>query len=671
MKRFAAILLFCALACITHAFAQDNKIKVKDFYLNEFDNTANTHGTIVYDENNGEKCALIKIRTNVEGFSFNAGFLGIAKTEQKIGEIWVYVPQGVKKLTISHPTLATLEYSFPTGQVQRARTYVMELDANEVFDQVVEDDTKRGTLKFNVTPKNAHVIVNAVPLILDTAGHGEANLYYGRYTYKVTAENHYPFSGRVRINQEKQVQTLDINLKQNYGWLKVDCPEGLDEATFYIDGMKLENPNPDSIVVKSGRRTLRIVNPLYIPLEEEIDIQDSTVTNYPTRLISNYGTVDLVADSISNIYANGKFLGKGSWSGRLPAGQQTIECRAESHESSFLQITVVKDAPVTKYMLVSPTPIYGSLEIGTTPQGADVYLNEELIGTTGTEPLVKHRVLIGKKNLTIRAENFSTIRDTVTIVKDSTARRNYTLGNKVFVTIRSLPDSSRIYLDGKEMGTTPFADTLNAGSHNLKIMHSRKYAPVKKRIYIDSDNSSFTYTLKEDLVRKNEFYFAGIIGYGHGLHYGGAAGFYLNNFNLEGGVTFGTESEKIYWNPVNNETASTEITTYSPMNIWGKIGIGIHASSKIRITPQAGIQFTTLKEKTAGGGTGDQSNCMSAILGCRFAFAIANAVGFSFTPEYRFGVSSSDGYSTLAALSQQIDGYNKGFNAKLGLYFFF
>lgn len=657
--------------CLTHASAQDNKITVEDFYLNEFDNTANTYGTIVYDPNNGEKCALIKIRTNVEGFKFNAGYLGIVKTEQKVGEIWVYVPQGVKKLTLFHETLATLEYSFPTGQVERARTYIMVLKANEIFDQVVEDDTHRGTLKFNVTPANAHVIVNAIPLILNDKGEGQADLYYGRYTYKVTAENHYPHSGRIRINDQQKEQTLNINLKQNYGWLNIDCPEGLDGATLYIDGMKLENPKTDSIIVKSGRRTLRIVNPLYIPMEEDIDIQDSILTSFPTRLIPNYGTVSFIADTLSNIYANGTFLGKGPWEGRLPAGTQTIECRAEGHEPSSLNITVVKDAPMATYTLRPPTPIYGSVEIGTTPAGAEVYINEELVGTTGEQPLVKHNVIIGKKNLTIRAANFSTIRDTITVIKDSISKRDYKLGNKVFVTIRTLPDSARIQLDGEELGTTPFADTLNAGSHNIRIVHSRKYAPVKKRIYIDSDNSNFTYTLKEDLIRKNEFYFTGLIGYGHSLHYGGSIGFYLSNFNMEGGASLGTESEKIYWNPVNDETASTEITSYSPMNIWGKIGIGIHASSKMRITPQVGVQYTYLNEKSAGGGSGDKANSMSAILGCRLAMAVSSAVGFSFTPEYRFGVSNSDGYKTLAGLSEQIAGYNKGFNAKLGIYFFF
>ena len=212
---------------------------------------------------------------------------------------------------------------------------------------------------------------------------------------------------------------------------------------------------------------------------------------------------------------------------------------------------------------------------------------------------------------------------------------------------------------------------MNAGIHNIRIVNSRKYVPIKRKIAIDSDNSVFTYTLKEDYVRKNELYFEGILGYGQNVNYGGAIGGYLRNINFEGGITLGGESEQIYWNPVNQENGSAQATTYSPTNIWGKAGLGIHISGKVRITPQVGIQVTTLTENSKGDTFCDQANCISGMLACRFSVALAPAIGISFTPEYRFNAAVSDGYRTLAGLSEQIDSYNKGINAKVGLFFFF
>lgn len=50
MKKLVSIIVACLLSCAT-AVAQDNKITVVDFYLNEKDLTANMHGSIEYDQN--------------------------------------------------------------------------------------------------------------------------------------------------------------------------------------------------------------------------------------------------------------------------------------------------------------------------------------------------------------------------------------------------------------------------------------------------------------------------------------------------------------------------------------------------------------------------------------------------------------------------------------------
>ena len=83
------------------------KMNVQSFSFQSNDMTANLEGTIVYDQNDN-KCALIKIETTEKGFTFDVGVLGIVKTEYHPGEIWLYVPYGVKTITISHPTFGVL-----------------------------------------------------------------------------------------------------------------------------------------------------------------------------------------------------------------------------------------------------------------------------------------------------------------------------------------------------------------------------------------------------------------------------------------------------------------------------------------------------------------------------------------------------------------------------------
>ncbi len=633
------------------ATAQNNSIKVVDFYLNENDLTANMHGSTVYDQN-GEKCALIKIRTNVEGFVFNAGYLGIAKTIQKVGEIWVYMPHGVKKLTISHPVLATLEYNFPVGGIEKAHTYIMELKANQVFEQIIEDNSEQGTIVFIASPKNTHITINGVPIYLDSSGKGEEKLYYGRYSYRATAENYYPLSGIVRINEENKEQTLNINLRQNYGWLKIQCPDGLEEASIFIDSTKVDNIA--SIPVKSGRRILRIENPLYLPVVEEIMIQDSVVTSFSTTLIPNYGKVSLTAtNSKSNIYANGRFLGKGMWEGKLPAGVQTIECREEGCIPSMMQINVIKNAPTANYNLPSPTPIYGSIEIETTPQGVEVYLNGELIGTTGNQPLVKHNIQVGEKSLTLRASNFAILKDTVTVFRDSITSKQYTLEDKAFVTIQTSPENATLFINDVYVGRTPYSGIVNTGTQNITIKHNDDYATLNKKINIHSDNQTLKYSLKRDYVKKHEVYVEGIVGYNNSVHYGAALGFNLSKyFNLEVG---GSGTSKI---DVNNKS-------FSPFCSWVKAGASIPLSGRIRITPQIGLQFTNINK------TGDNTKETNTfIAGCKLSYALTKHLGVSFTAEQRFFGPHVDDSNKVIDLSPELHRFQSGFNSKIGFYYF-
>lgn len=102
-------------------------MKVIQFKELSNDLTANLHGTSKTDEN-GETAALIKIVTPETGFSFDGGSLGIVATEQKPGELWLYVPRRAQRLTISHAAFGVMRnYAYPVP-IEGAKTYEMLLD---------------------------------------------------------------------------------------------------------------------------------------------------------------------------------------------------------------------------------------------------------------------------------------------------------------------------------------------------------------------------------------------------------------------------------------------------------------------------------------------------------------------------------------------------------------
>ncbi len=101
-----------AVICCPVALAQQSKIAVASFNRMETDITARV--TAPKKDQNGEVCALIRIVTNVKDLMFEPDALGITARENKIGEIWLYVPRGARRISILHDQLGILRnYFYP------------------------------------------------------------------------------------------------------------------------------------------------------------------------------------------------------------------------------------------------------------------------------------------------------------------------------------------------------------------------------------------------------------------------------------------------------------------------------------------------------------------------------------------------------------------------------
>ena len=132
------ILIILLLTCFSHP-VWGQSISISSFRDMPDDITAVAHGTTVMDQN-GEKCALIKVETTQTGFSFDVGTLGVVKTTYEPGEVWVYVPYGVKRISISHPSFGILrDFSFPHA-LEKGKTYLLKL-STEALSQNVRKST--------------------------------------------------------------------------------------------------------------------------------------------------------------------------------------------------------------------------------------------------------------------------------------------------------------------------------------------------------------------------------------------------------------------------------------------------------------------------------------------------------------------------------------------------
>ena len=107
MKYRIAALLF--LTCIVYTL-QAQEFRVTKFKENILDLSAARSGV---KDKNGEDCAILKFSVRDDKFLFEPN-MGIVKTEKRVGEVWLYVPHGTKRITIRHPQLGILrDYEIP------------------------------------------------------------------------------------------------------------------------------------------------------------------------------------------------------------------------------------------------------------------------------------------------------------------------------------------------------------------------------------------------------------------------------------------------------------------------------------------------------------------------------------------------------------------------------
>ena len=459
MKRTIIILLvnlFCVLL-------QAQTINVKSFRMLDNDLTANTNGTYELDQN-GEKAALIKVVTNQTGFSFDCGSLGVVKTMQKPSEIWVYVPRGVRRITISHPTLGVLrDYDFPVS-VEGARTYEMVLTTDQV-ETIVKHDVGGQYLIMNVSPPSAIVNIDGVEVPVED-GVVTKLITYGKHNYSVSDPYYKEELGVINMGKEKQ--TLNVSLTPNYGLLFISTTPDHGASVYIDDNLSPAGTTPfQTSKLRKGNHNLRIKLALYETKDTTINVADGK-SDVVIPMSPLYGTVEVTAPGGCHIYINDEDKGSNLFKGRLTEGLYKIEARKDSYRPYETSMQIHK-GETKSVSLSAPTPIYGILNVNSRPVGANVFVDGKLRGTT---PLILNDVLIGERKVTISKDGFETIIKSPNVVEDQKS--------DIIVALQSIRNKSKVtfscnvHIDSLKVDGIPAkldgVNYLTSGTHKISFV---------------------------------------------------------------------------------------------------------------------------------------------------------------------------------------------------------
>lgn len=656
------LLVPCLLACVAPLSAQDGgEMSVRQFYLAETDLDANTAGTMMYDQN-GEVCAIIKLETSLDGFTFDVGSLGVRDVKRVGGELWIYVPFGIRRITLSHPQLGVIrDYQFPV-RIERARTYIMKLNAK--LGNRVYDNEHKQELILQVTPPDAEVMINGMGVQLDSAGRFSQELSFGLYDITVQRQDYHTVTFQQQIDNLEMAHYKEIVLKQDYGWLSIPTYGG---ERLWVDDDEVSYSEGDVLKLKSGHYRIRRKKPLFKLHETSVEIQDSTVCVLDTPIYELYArTVSIAAEDGADIWIDTVKVGSGLWEGLVEYGQHTFYGKKRGYRPGETRVEVTEAGPAT-VSVPAPVPAFGTLSVAVDPSPAEVYVDDSYKGQAPDNFVLP----IGEHEVQVRRSGMDTEYYHIDLAEGQTISLDVHLITTLTVTLKTYTDSTAVKVDGEPVGKTPVTIKIPAGVHRVEA-ESDQFKRFNKDVNFDNPGEMML-RMKPRYTHRGAFYLDLQTAMPGSFYAGVAMGFYAKKFNMEATALYGLSStESVYWNSAD-ASSEPSVFTYKPLVAGGRMGFQIPFSMGLSLTPRVGANIVYALGTPQGAAAFDASlaSALSAVVDLRFTAKLVGPVYFKLQPEYDVMVWKSSLYETLAGVSPAVKSWADGFKVTLGFSFIF
>ena len=480
MKKFLLLISF-SIFCFSTSIAQ---IDVESFRVLPTDQTARITDPVI--DQNGDKCALIKVVTNQTGFAWEGGMLGITKVEKKTGEFWVYVPHGAKRITIKHDKLGVLRNYVYTEAIKEATVYEMVLTTGIVKTIVEQREIESVWLMINSTPSESDLYIDDV-YVGQTPF--QKKMKKQKYTFRLSKVKYQPNAGVVDLTDIDDNKELNINLKPDFGSINITTePESGAEVLLDDDNLGLTTPCTIN-EIKSGTHRITLRKKWYEPVIKEFNLSAEEEKNINVDLIPSFGELKITSDPKADIYVDNIKKGYGDYSCRLSPGIYLIKALKPKHRDKEQSIEI--NVGEIKNISFNLQPKYGTLDIVSTPWKANITLDGKDYGKT---PKTIKSILVGTYTLKLIKEGYAQYIKSIVIEEGKTESINTELQSGKKVTINSEPKGAKLYIDNDYKGETPYTTELSFGKHEVKLIRD-EYQDLNQSIEINENTNNVNLSL--------------------------------------------------------------------------------------------------------------------------------------------------------------------------------
>ncbi len=471
MKRLLMLLAILALPAILLA----QHISVASFRALPTDMTARITDPV--KDQNGDKCALIKVVTTETDFAWEGGMLGVMKAEKKKGEYWVYVPYGAKKLTIKHDKLGVLRNYLYPEPIEEATVYEMVLTTGKVTTIVEEYEIPTQWVIIESEPAGANVYLNdqhkgVTPFQLE--------MEEGHYTYRIDMPLYHPEAGVFDLAEADGKKRMNISLKPNFGYVQINTsPES--GATVYIDGQLKPQKSPmKTDRLKSGTHHVKVEKSMFYPAEQEVVVEDGQTITANLVLKPAFGSLRIsYSPTDASVYLDGKLMNAANplTLDRINSGTHTLRIEKQMYYTDEQTISIADGE--NKDIAIELKPAFGGVYISSSPEsGAKVLLDGNPTGKT--TPCTLERLSSGEHTISLQKEWYQPSARRINL-KDGESANLEIVMQPTFGTVEaSTIEGADIYVDGERKSSENWNGRLIAGFHTIEARKDKHHSDKQK-----------------------------------------------------------------------------------------------------------------------------------------------------------------------------------------------
>lgn len=428
MKGFLYLLSLFCFVILMPVSAQE--LTIKSFIEKTNDLSASTY---LRNDLNGSPCALIKVQLASSGALFEGYVVG--DSDYKTSEYWVYMPQGSKRLKVKLEGYLPLEVEFGdygVNGLEPKTTYVLTITGviNNT-NQPQQARTQTGWIILDSDPNGAAVYIDEE--FVGNTPLGNCKRPYGVYTYRIEKPKYHSVSGTFNLNSGKYNKME--KLSPAFGSIHISG--GISGATVLLDGNSTGKTTPCTLEeIPSGSHTITLQKEKYAPRQLLATVTDGNITELSSNLEARFATVTITTLLGAEIYLDGQRIGTYSCTEDLMEGYHDVEVKLVHHKNATKQfkVEVGQDLAID----LKPIPIYGSLDVVSTPMGARVSIDGKNYGET---PLTVNQLLEGEHKVILSLEGYAMESKMVNITETQTSTLTVRMNEGGKVVVRAERDA--------------------------------------------------------------------------------------------------------------------------------------------------------------------------------------------------------------------------------------